>query len=167
MRLYQATLSGDRVTVHARIWDTTTGTWTWALLNTWEPATTPATPHDLADTLIAHNWTPTITPANTANPVQVTPSNWQTFVNNTLASRDELADHLRVAESILTNVLGDAADNGIPATHLATSVGLTRMGLYKRIRKVAESMKDNQAGETLLSSQLTTAEKKTLGLNEE
>lgn len=73
-----------------------------------------------------------------------------------------------VAENILTDILGDAADAGLSVTALARTTGLSRVAVYKRSAKTIDSMRHaTQAGGILTPSCLTHAERTALGLPDE
>lgn len=69
------------------------------------------------------------------------PENWQALVDHALAARNHQANQLRVAENILTDILGDAADAGLSVTFLAQAAGLSRAAFYKRSAKTINSMR--------------------------
>lgn len=167
MRLYRAVLADTDIHITIRIWNTTDRDWTWAPLDTWAPDPAPTTPAQLADELHRHGW---ITPEvpTTLTEVAVIPENWQAFVEHALAVRNQQADQLRVAENILTDILGDAADAGLSVTFLAQAAGLSRVAVYKRSAKTIDSMRHaTQAGGILTPSCLTHAERTALGLPDE
>ena len=167
MRLYRAVLADTDIHITVRIWNTTDRDWTWAPLDTWAPDPAPTTPAQLADELHRHGW---ITPEvpTTLTEVAVIPENWQAFVEHALAVRNQQADQLRVAENILTDILGDAADAGLSVTFLAQAAGLSRVAVYKRSAKTIDSMRHaTQAGGILTPSCLTHAERTALGLPDE
>ena len=167
MRLYRAVLADTDIHITIRIWNTTDRDWTWAPLDTWAPDPAPTTPAQLADELHRHGW---ITPEvpTTLTEVAVIPENWQAFVEHALAVRNQQADQLRVAENILTDILGDAADAGLSVTFLAQAAGLSRAAFYKRSAKTINSMRHaTQAGGILTPSCLTHAERTALGLPDE
>ena len=167
MRLYRAVLADTDIHITIRIWNTTDRDWTWAPLDTWAPDPAPTTPAQLADELHRHGW---ITPEvpTTLTEVTVIPENWQAFVEHALAVRNQQADQLRVAENILTDILGDAADAGLSVTALARTTGLSRVAVYKRSAKTIDSMRHaTQAGGILTPSCLTHAERTALGLPDE
>ena len=164
MRLYRAVLADTDIHITIRIWNTTDRDWTWAPLDTWAPDPAPTTPAQLADELHRHGW---ITPEvpTTLTEVAVIPENWQAFVEHALAVRNQQADQLRVAENILTDILGDAADAGLS---VARTTGLSRVAVYKRSAKTIDSMRHaTQAGGILTPSCLTHAERTALGLPDE
>ena len=102
----------------------------------------------------------------TLTKVAVIPENWQAFVEHALAVRNQQADQLRVAENILTDILGDAADAGLSVTAIARTTGLSRVAVYKRSAKTINSMRHaDQPRED--PSQLTRAEKTALSLGDE
>ena len=167
VRLYRAVLADTDIHITIRIWNTTDRDWTWAPLDTWAPDPAPTTPAQLADELHRHGW---ITPEvpTTLTEVAVIPENWQAFVEHALAVRNQQADQLRVAENILTDILGDAADAGLSVTALARTTGLSRVAVYKRSAKTIDSMRHaTQAGGILTPSCLTHAERTALGLPDE
>lgn len=167
MRLYRAVLADTDIHITIRIWNTTDRDWTWAPLDTWAPDPAPTTPAQLADELHRHGW---ITPEvpTTLTEVAVIPENWQAFVEHALAARNHQANQLRVAENILTDILGDAADAGLSVTFLAQAAGLSRVAVYKRSAKTIDSMRHaTQAGGILTPSCLTHAERTALGLPDE
>ena len=167
MRLYRAVLADTDIHITIRIWNTTDRDWTWAPLDTWTPDPTPTTPAQLADELHRHGWTTPEDPT-TLTKVTVIPENWQAFVEHALAVRNQQADQLRVAENILTDILGDAADAGLSVTALARTTGLSRVAVYKRSAKTIDSMRHaTQAGGILTPSCLTHAERTALGLPDE
>ena len=107
MRLYRAVLTHTDIQITVRIWSTTDHDWTWTPLDTWTPDPTPTTPAQLADELHRHGWTTPEDPT-TLTKVTVIPENWQALVDHALAARNHQANQLRVAENILTDILGDA-----------------------------------------------------------
>ena len=167
VRLYRAVLADTDIQITIRIWNTTDRDWTWAPLDTWAPDPAPTTPAQLADELHRHGW---ITPEvpTTLTEVTVIPENWQALVDHALAARNHQANQLRVAENILTDILGDAADAGLSVTAIARSIGMSRVAVYKRGVKTINSMrKAAQTSRPFVSSQLTQAEKTALGLYDE
>ena len=167
MHLYRAVLTHTDIQITVRIWSTTDHDWTWTPLDTWTPDPTPTTPAQLADELHRHGW---ITPEvpTTLTEVAVIPENWQAFVEHALAARNQQADQLRVAENVLTDILGDAVDAGLSVTAIARSIGMSRVAVYKRGVKTINSMRQAvQTSRPFVSSQLTQAEKTALGLHDE
>jgi len=167
VRLYRAVLADTDIHITVRIWNTTDRDWTWAPLDTWAPDPAPTTPAQLADELHRHGW---ITPEvpTTLTEVAVIPENWQAFVEHALAVRNQQADQLRVAENVLTDILGDAVDAGLSVTAIARSIGMSRVAVYKRGVKTINSMRQTaQTSRPFVSSQLTQAEKTALGLYDE
>lgn len=167
MRLYRAVLADTDIHITIRIWNTTDRDWTWAPLDTWTPDPTPTTPAQLSDELHHHGWVTAEDPT-TLTEVDVTPENWQDLVDHALDVRNQQADRLRVAENVLTDILGDAADAGLSVTALARTTGLSRVAVYKRSAKTIDSMRHaTQAGGILTPSCLTHAERTALGLPDE
>ena len=167
LRLYRAALADIDIQVTVRIWSTADRGWVWAPLDTWTPDPTPTTPAQLSDELHHHGWVTAEAPT-TLTEVAVIPENWQAFVEHALAVRNQQADQLRVAENILTDILGDAADAGLSVTALARTTGLSRVAVYKRSAKTIDSMRHaTQAGGILTPSCLTHAERTALGLPDE
>nr|WP_276534828.1 hypothetical protein [Cutibacterium acnes] len=165
--MYRAVLADTDIQITIRIWNTTDRDWTWAPLDTWAPDPAPTTPAQLADELHRHGWTTPEDPTILTK-VTVIPENWQAFVEHALAARNQQADQLRVAENILTDILGDAADAGLSVTALARTTGLSRVAVYKRSAKTIDSMRHaTQAGGILTPSCLTHAERTALGLPDE
>ncbi|WP_208542733.1 hypothetical protein [Cutibacterium modestum] len=165
VRLYRAVLTHTDIQITVRIWSTTDHDWTWTPLDTWTPDPTPTTPAQLADELHRHGWTTPEDPT-TLTKVTVIPENWQALVDHALAARNHQAHQLRVAENILTDILGDAADAGLSVTFLAQAAGLPRAAFYKRSAKTINSMRHaDQPRED--PSQLTRAEKTALSLGDE
>ncbi|OFP50021.1 hypothetical protein HMPREF2982_07940 [Propionibacterium sp. HMSC067A01] len=165
VRLYRAVLTHTDIQITVRIWSTTDHDWTWTPLDTWTPDPTPTTPAQLADELHRHGWTTPEDPT-TLTKVTVIPENWQALVDHALAARNHQANQLRVAENILTDILGDAADAGLSVTFLAQAAGLSRAAFYKRSAKTMNSMRHaDQPRED--PSQLTRAEKTALSLGDE
>ena len=166
MRLYRAVLADTDIQITVRIWNTTDRDWTWTPLDTWAPDPAPTTPAQLADELHRHGWTTPEDPT-TLTKVTVIPENWQALVDHALAARNHQANQLRVAENILTDILGDAADAGLSVTFLAQAAGLSRARRLQTQRQNHRLHETRRPRPREDPSQLTRAEKTALSLGDE